>query len=226
MGKWRRETASGNGAPIALGQLKRLRQDDHTWEADFRVLPKPPMRNETHYLGVVVLTEGGSVLAQSQVEGRPTANDLAALLTEAMQQPLTGEAHRPRRLRLRGHRQWQELFPHLEALGIDVSVQRELPKVQAAYEDHLRQLRETRRARMTKPTVKQAAVEETFPTIAKWVRGFGHIEIGDQEGFGFIVRAIDYGGVVFEDDKPDTLVDAMAALEKGLAGYFEREGIE
>ena len=37
--------------------------------------------------------------------------------------------------------------------------------------------------------------------------------------------AIDYGGVVFEDDKPDTLVEAMAALEKGLAEYFENEGI-
>ena len=32
-----------------------------------------------------------------------------------------------------------------------------------------------------------------------------HIEIGDQEGFGFTVRALDYGGVVFEDDKPRTL---------------------
>ncbi len=29
------------------------------------------------------------------------------------------------------------------------------------------------------------------------------------------VRAIDSGGVVFEDDKPDTLVEAMAALEMG-----------
>ncbi len=107
-----------------------------------------------------------------------------------------------------------------------MSVQRELPRVKDAYEDHLRQLRETRRAKMVKPTVKQAAVEEMFPTIAKWVRGYGHIEIGDQESFGFVVRALDYGGLVFEDDKPDALAEAMAALEKGLAEYSEREGIE
>ena len=44
--------------------------------------------------------------------------------------------------------------------------------------------------------------------------------------FGFVVRALDYGGLVFEDDKPDTLAEAMAALEKGLTEYFEREGIE
>ena len=52
------------------------------------------------------------------------------------------------------------------------------------------------------------------------------IEIGDQEMFGFVVRALDYGGLVFEDDKPDTLAEAMAALEKGLTEYFEREGID
>ena len=33
-------------------------------------------------------------------------------------------------------------------------------------------------------------------------------------------------GLSFEDDKPDTLAEAMASLERGLAEYFEREGIE
>jgi len=32
--------------------------------------------------------------------------------------------------------------------------------------------------------------------------------------------------MVFEDDRPHTLAEAMAALEKGLAAYFEREGSE
>jgi hypothetical protein len=58
------------------------------------------------------------------------------------------------------------------------------------------------------------------------VRGYGHIEVGDQEGFGFVVRALDDGGLVFEDDKADTLAEAMAALEKGLAEHFDREGSE
>ena len=79
---------------------------------------------------------------------------------------------------------------------------------------------------LVSPTGPQAAVEQTFPAVAKWVRGYGHIEVGDQEGFGFVVRALDYGGMVFEDNKADTLAEAMAALEKGLAEHFEREGIE
>ena len=69
-------------------------------------------------------------------------------------------------------------------------------------------------------------MQKSLPAIAKWVQGFGHIEIGDQETVGFVVRAIDYGGVVFEDGKPNSLTEAMAALEKGLAEYFERERIE
>ena len=95
-----------------------------------------------------------------------------------------------------------------------------------AYEDYLRQMREVSRAGMVRPTEEQAVVERAFPAVAKWVRGHGHIEVGDQEGFGFVVRALDYGGLVFEDDTADTLAEALAALEKGLAEYCEREGIE
>jgi hypothetical protein len=89
-----------------------------------------------------------------------------------------------------------------------------------------RQQRGGHRVGMVKPTAKQQNIEKLFPAIAQWVRGYGHIEIGDQEMFGFVARALDYGGLTFEDDRPDTLAEAMAALEKGLTEYFEREGIE
>lgn len=216
----------GKGAAFVKSRFKRLRQEDETWEADFRALPKPITQSETHYLGLVVAQPEGSLLADSHVQGRPSVNDLATLLAHAMRRPLTEGAHRPRRLHVRGHPQWKELFPHLAELGVEVAVQKELPKVQEAYEAHLRQLREARRVGMVKPTSEQAGVEEMFPAIARWVRGYGHVEIGDQEMFGFVVRALDYGGLVFEDDKPDTLAEALAALEKGLTEYFEREGID
>ena len=69
-------------------------------------------------------------------------------------------------------------------------------------------------------------VIEQFPAIAKWVQGYGRIEVGDQEGVGFMVRALDSGGLVFEDTKAETLAEAMAVLEKGLAKWFKGEGIE
>jgi hypothetical protein len=216
----------GKGAAFVKSRFKRLRQEDETWEADFQALPKPITQSETHYLGLVVTQPDGFLLAHSQVEGRPSVNDLATLLANALRRPLTESAHRPRRIHVRGHHQWRELFPHLAELGIEVAVQKELPQVQDAYKDYLRQLRETRRVGMVKPTEAQAKVEKMFPAIARWVQGYGHIEIGDQEMFGFVVRALDYGGLVFEDEKTDTLAEAMAAMEKGLAEYFEREGID
>jgi hypothetical protein len=215
----------GKGAAFVKGRLKRLPQVDEAWEADFPALPKPLSQSVTHYLGMAV-DPAGTLLAERHVEGRPTVNDMATLLADAMRRPLRGEARRPRRLHVRGHHQWRELFAHLGELDIEVAVQRELPKVEIAYRDHLRRLRDAGRVGMVEPSGAQAGVEELFPAIARWVRGYGHVEIGDQESFGFVVRALDYGGLVFEDDRPETLAEAMAALEKGLREYFEREGIE
>ena len=79
---------------------------------------------------------------------------------------------------------------------------------------------------MTKPTKEQRKVESIFPAIAKYVRGYGYVEIGDQESFGFVVRALGYGGLDFEDDTPETLAEAMAVLEAGLAKWFEEQGID
>jgi hypothetical protein len=216
----------GKGAAFIKGRLKLLRQEDETWEADFQALPKPITQSQTHYRGMVVAPDG-SLLRDSHAEGRPTVNDMATLLAHSMRRPLTGKSHRPRRLHVRGHPQWRELFPHLAELGIEVAVHRELPMVQHAFQGYLRQQRDAHRAGMVKPTAEQQqSVEKLFPAIAQWVRGYGHIEIGDQEMFGFVVRALDYGGLTFEDDKPDTLAEALASLERGLAEYFKREGIE
>jgi hypothetical protein len=216
----------GKGAAFVKSRLNRLPQADEVWEADFQALPKPITQPETHYLGMVVTEGGGSLLADSQVHGRPSVNDLATLLAHAMRRPLDGDARRPKLIRLRGHRQWRELFPVLQELGVDVSVERKLPGIERAYRDYLRQLRNEHRAGMVRPSPDQAKVETTFPAIATYVRGYGYIEIGDQESFGFVVRAIGYGGLDFEDDKPDTLAEAMVALEVGLARWFEERGEE
>ena len=76
-----------------------------------------------------------------------------------------------------------------------------------------------------RPNPLQEFFAMAFPAIAQWVQD-GHIEIGDQEGFGFVVRSLDYGGMVFEDDKAKTLLDGLIALEKGLTAWFKEQGIK
>lgn len=163
----------GKGAAFVKSRLKRLHQEDETWEADFRALPKPITQSETHYIGMVVTQTGGSLLADSHVEGRPSVNDLATLLAHAMRRPLTEGAHRPRRIHVRGHHQWRPLFPHLKELGIDVAVQRELPSIEKAYHAHLRHLKEVHSRGKVEPTAEQAKVAEMFPAIARYVERHG-----------------------------------------------------
>ena len=73
----------GKGAAFVKSRLERLPQEEETWEADFQALPKPITQSETHYLGMVV-APGGSLLADSHIEGRPTVNYIATLLAHAM----------------------------------------------------------------------------------------------------------------------------------------------
>lgn len=177
-------------------------------------------------MGLVVAVPKGNPLVCLPVEYTPNVNDLADLLADAMRRPMTESAHRPRQISLLGNPRWEELIPHLNQLGIEVSIQNDLPKVDEVYEDFLRQMRRARSSPLILYTPSPTDVQKAFPAIAKWVNGYGHIEIGDHEGFGFIIRALDYGGQVFEDNKPGTLAEAMAALEQGLARWFKDEGIE
>jgi hypothetical protein len=216
----------GKGVAFVKSRLVRLHACDETWEADFQALPRPILQSETHYLGMVVTKKGGALLADMTVHGRPSVNDLTTLLAHAMRRPLDGDARRPKFVRLRGHRQWRELFPLLADLGIDVSVERKLPGIDKSLRVHLRRLRDEQRAGMVKPSPEQSKVELMFPAIARYVRGYGFIEVGDQEGFGFVVRAVGYGGIDFEDDTPETLAEALAVLESGLARWFEQQDIE
>jgi len=216
----------GKGVAFVKSQLKRLRQEEETWEADFRALPKPPMQSATHYIGMVLSQPDGFLLAEFEINQSPTVNDLATLVAHAMKRPLVEGQHRPARILLRGNPKWKPLFPALKEVGVEVDLADELPIVDEAFDEFLAQIRKARSAGKVTPSVEQANIERTFPSIAKWVRSYGHIEIGDQESFGFSVRALDYGGLVFEDDKPATLAEAMASLEARLAQWFEEEGVD
>lgn len=215
----------GKSASFVKTKLKQLEQGDDTWEADFRALPKSHGQTDAHYLGLVVATEHGNPLVCLPVDYTPNVNDLADLLAAAMRRPMTDSAHRPRRILLRGNPCWEELYPHLSQLGIEVLVEDELPNVEEVFEDFHRQMRKAKSPPLIL-TTPSTDVETAFPAIGRWVQGYGRIEIGDQEGFGFVVRALDYGGQVFEDEKSTTLAEAMAALEKGLAEWFASEGVE
>lgn len=91
-----------------------------------------------------------------------------------------------------------------------------LPISQAAAQEATKRPHSVRRGRR-KTTTAQLAIEQTYPAVADFVRNRGHIEIGYQDGMGFVARALDYGGLVFESARVKSLAGAMSALEKALA---------
>ena len=216
----------GKGNAFVKSQLRRLRQEDETWEADFRTLPKPISQSATHYVGMVLTQPDGFLRAESEIERSPTVNDLATLLAHAMKRPLAEGHLRPRRIHLRGTSKWKPLFPALKEIGIEVVIKTDLPKVEEAFGEFVAHVIEGRPVGTVKPSAEQVTVETLFPAVAKYVGGYGYVEIGDQESIGFVVRAIGYGGVDFEDDTPKTLAEAMAALEQGLVRWFKEEMLE
>ena len=63
-----------------------------------------------------------------------------------------------------------------------------------------------------------------FPNLAKWVQGYGWIEIGEQEQFAFVSKALDAGGLIYEDDRCNTLPEAMMSMEVELSGRDKKQG--
>jgi hypothetical protein len=209
----------GKSAAFVKTKIKRLPREDESWEADFRALPRPAGQTDTHYLGLVVALPKGDPLVYMPVEYIPTVNDLADLLADAMRRPLTGEARRPQHLHLRGNPRWEELFPHLKEIGVEVSIHDDLPKLEIVHEDFLRQMRKAGSGLRIVYFPGPPPVDEQLPATSRWVRECGRIEVGRRDA-GFVARALDDAGPVFENNGCDTLDEAMAALEEALAEWF------
>src|SRR4051812_8731527 len=59
--------------------------------------------------------------------------------------------------------------------------------------------------------------DEAFPAVVRWVKTQGRIEIGVEGGQGFVVRALDDGGMVFEGKGGQSVGEALTALQRRIA---------
>ena len=212
----------GKSSSFVKSRLQRHPQADDVWEADFQ--PIPNEENVEFWLGMVVDQEVSVEYAHQVLDAPPTVNDLARILAEAIQRPLVeGSRHRPSTILVRDDPQWEELLPHLRELGIEVVKVDILPTWKEVAEDSGVEYANLMRSLGQPQLTQDRLIAAMFPTVAKWVRRGGWIEIGEQEQFGFVVRAVDSGGLVFEDTEARTLDEAMTTLEKGIARQIEDE---
>jgi hypothetical protein len=132
-------------------QLRRLRQEEDTWEADFFPIPCSDSEHDSVWWGLVLSQDHDKVLAHRMVEAPPTVNDLANLLAEAMRRPLADFSHRPRCLCLRARPEWAELLPHLKQIGIKAVAQEALPTWYRNFGDLQAQVEQARAAQKSAP---------------------------------------------------------------------------
>ncbi len=67
--------------------------------------------------------------------------------------------------------------------------------------------------------------EQLYPNISEWVNSYGWIEIGDDGQSSSLVRALDEGGLVWEDHDDDaTLDEVLNALDAFLAEQMSQYG--
>ena len=67
---------------------------------------------------------------------------------------------------------------------------------------------------------KATGFEQIYPNIAEWVNSYGWIEIGAAHYTSSLVRALNEGGLVWEDDDDEdaTLDEILKACDTFLAG--------
>ncbi len=64
--------------------------------------------------------------------------------------------------------------------------------------------------------------EPTYPSITRWVKSYGWVEIGQLDSYSAsMARALDEGGLVWEGEAEyAALDDLLRDLEAGLSGWF------
>ncbi len=119
----------------------RLPQEYDVWQADCRQLPQWLDEDGEKFQPWLVLLASRSnqmVMAHDITRTEPSAAFLWDTLVQAMQDPVSGEPHRPSEIQVRSDERWESLRPHIEQIGIELVVSEELDQL----DDILNQMKE------------------------------------------------------------------------------------
>ena len=108
-------------------RLLQLPQKSHVFEVDFCPLPDIVEDEYGFWLGLVVDPDLDLILTTNVLDEPPIVQDLAGILSGAMECLLPCGRFRPEIIFLRGNPEWDQLFPFLGQVGIEAVVTEDLP---------------------------------------------------------------------------------------------------
>lgn len=108
--------------------LLALPQKPHSMEVDFCPLPDIFSDEGGFWLGLVVDPGLDLILAIAILDEPPVVQDLAEILSEAMGSLLPSGRFRPEVVVLRDNPEWEQLFPFLVQIGVEVVVTEDLSR--------------------------------------------------------------------------------------------------
>lgn len=132
-----RSSAKGPLGFIKKWLNKNLPQEYDVWQADCRQLPNwiriggQPVRP---WIVLVTSRSNDLVLAHETLDEIPSAAQVWDALVQAMQHPAAGKAHRPTELQVRHDERWASLQPHLEEIGIELTVAEALDQLEVVFQ--------------------------------------------------------------------------------------------
>lgn len=127
--------------PTALAKvrLNRLPQTFDIWQVDFRRIPTLVKSSSGElvqpWMTFVASSTTGAFLAQSMTENPPSSATVWDAVVQGMRVPMQDEPHRPTQLEILPGPVWDELRPHLDAIGVDCTEADEMHLIDALIED-------------------------------------------------------------------------------------------
>ncbi len=203
-------------SPLAKQRLRRLPRSDFVVQACLRRLPKWLMEDGEKRLPWVVLVVNPTtelILGTKLFIEEPTAKLLWDIVSSVVELPAVQDAFRPARIIVVPDPLWDSLAPHLEEIEIELESSRELPFLEAVFEDLIENMtRDEPLGLLDVPRVKPAAVAGFFSAAAEFYRRGPWRFVGDS-------HALKIECARFESGPWYAVIMGQSGITVGLALY-------
>jgi tetratricopeptide (TPR) repeat protein len=202
---------------------RKLPQKHDVWQADFRQMPNwirvgcQPVRP---WVVLVISLSTDLVLAHEMPEEIPSAALLWDALVKAMQFPAAGTPHRPTELQVRADERWEALRPHLEEIGVEITVTDELDQMEVVFKEMCEQVcGKPKPALLDMPGVRPAQVGSFYEAAASFFRQAPWKRVGYEAAIQVVCDK-------FQSGPWYAVLMGQSGLTMGLALYEDVEALQ